>query len=180
MKNQASRKRNQVVRRTCPCLIRAIADRGLKVCLMPCLGLEDAIGTAVRQACYIVAEKLRPKVTVLGCAPALFVGAEEDVIYVLSYPVVAIEACPYACGSRMCQRYGKEPDAVIYAHEFFRQAGIDLSGESNYILGEIGQRAAELLAEKIVETVDNLLLSEVRKVAKVSSEQRAKGSIKSG
>lgn len=173
-------KSGQVKRRTCPCLIRAIADRGVKVCLMPCLGLEDAIGTAVRQACYIVAEELRPKVTVLGCAPALFVGAEEDIIYVLSYPVIAIEACSYACGTRMCRRYGKEPNAVIYADEFLREFGIDLGVESNYILGELGQRASKLLAERIVEEVDRLLLSEVRRVAKVTSKQRAEGGAEGG
>lgn len=155
--------------RTCPCLIEAVADRGIKVCLLPCLGLEDAIGTAVRQACYRVAEDLRPNLSALGCIPALFVGAEEDVVYVLSYPVLAIEACNYGCATRMCQKYGKEPDAVIYARDVLRKAGIKLADESNYLLGKKGEQAVEVIAQKMVEELDRLVFEEVRRRAKAAA-----------
>ena len=160
-------------RMTCPCLLDAVAGAGVKVCLLPCLGLEDAVGTAVRQACYVVAEDLRPKLSALGCIPALFVGAEEDIVYVLSYPVLAIEACDYACATRMCRRYGKEPDAVIFAREVLKEAGIDLSEESNYILGPEGERAVEVIAGRMVEELDRLVMREVE--ARAASGVSARG-----
>lgn len=50
-----------------------------KVCIQPCLGINEALTTIGRQACYAAYLELGAEAADLGCAPALYAEVAEDI-----------------------------------------------------------------------------------------------------
>jgi len=128
-----------------------------KVCLQPCLGLrkEAVLG---RQALYIVHEDLRPEVTVLGCGPALNADVQEDVDFINTHPVLAVEACELDCATKLVAKKGKQAARTLRIAEVAKGLGIDLASlPERHIDGD--HPAVQALAAQIAEQVDQLLAS---------------------
>lgn len=128
-----------------------------KVCILACGGLNNVLGTVVRQVAYVLNEDLRPDDTVLGCMPALHAGVQEDIDFITQYPILTIEACEYSCAKRLVQKYSQKNMVTVMAEDFLKEKNIVLEKDTPERLSAEGKRAVELLAEFCASKVDELL-----------------------
>lgn len=126
-----------------------------KVCLQPCLGLrkESVLG---RQAFYVVHEDLRNEQTVLGCGPALNANVQEDVDFIASYPVLALEACELDCATRLVDKKGQKVARRVRVPELAAELGIEIASLPEHHI-DPGHPAVQKLAKRIAEMVDEML-----------------------
>ena len=126
-----------------------------KVCLQPCLGLrkEAVLG---RQALYVIHEDLRPDTTVLGCGPALNANVQEDVDFINSYPVLAVEACELDCATRLVDKKGRQAARTIRIADLAEELKLDLGALPEGHI-EHDDPAVQAVAKRIAEHVDELL-----------------------
>jgi len=72
-----------------------------KICIQPCLGINENLTTIGRQGCYAAYLTLGPDRADLGCAPALYAEVEEDVQFVRNDWVIVIESCDKGCATHL-------------------------------------------------------------------------------
>src|SRR5512136_2347048 len=77
-----------------------------KVAVIPCAGMDKALGSVARACAFIVVEKLRPDKTVLVCIPPLIVGAKPYSEIVRKYPVIPIDGCAERCATKIAVKSG--------------------------------------------------------------------------
>ena len=126
-----------------------------KVCLQPCLGLRKE-SVLCRQAFYVVHEDLRPEQTVLGCGPALNANVQEDLDFINTYPVLAVEACDKDCATALVAKKGQQAARTLRVTEIARELGIDLAALPDGQL-DTADPAVQTLAKHIAGVVDELL-----------------------
>ena len=126
-----------------------------KVCLQPCLGLRKE-SVLCRQAFYVVHEDLRPEQTVLGCGPALNANVQEDLDFINTYPVLAVEACDKDCATALVAKKGQQAARTLRVTEIARELGIDLAALPDGQL-DAADPAVQTLAKHIAGVVDELL-----------------------
>jgi uncharacterized metal-binding protein len=127
-----------------------------KVCLQPCLGLRKE-SVLCRQAFYVAHEDLRPEQTVLGCGPALNANVQEDVDFINTYPVLAVEACEKDCATKLVAKKGQRAARTLRVPELAAQLGIDLSALPEGVNFPSDSPAVQALAQRIATIVDEML-----------------------
>jgi len=131
---------------------------GEVVTLQPCLGLTSLEGTVGRQACYVVAEDLLPGKINLGCSPALYARVWEDIDFIESFPVIAVESCEKACANKIIrEEFGRSATSTLYVAEILKEAGISLEGKTHRDVEPTDCEPVQVVAKRIAAEVDRLL-----------------------
>jgi uncharacterized metal-binding protein len=126
-----------------------------KVCLQPCLGLRKE-SVLCRQAFYVVHEDMRPEATVLGCGPALNANVQEDLDFINTFPVLAVEACEKDCATKLVAKKGQTAARTLRVTELAKELGIDLAALPEGHI-DTDDPAVQTLAKHIAAVVDELL-----------------------
>ena len=124
-----------------------------KVGVIACSGEELAGGTVTRLAALKVLEELRPDETVTICLPLFLAGGEQDRAFARFYPTIAVDGCEKRCAARGTEMHSGKPAAEIVVTDLVD--GDDL-GTGRQLSAE-GAVAADIVAERIAETADDLL-----------------------
>ncbi|MCC6443071.1 MAG: hypothetical protein IT210_06385 [Armatimonadetes bacterium] len=128
------------------------------VTLQPCLGLNSLESTIGRQACYAVAEDMRPGKINLGCSPALYARVWEDIHFIEAFPVIAVESCEKACANKIIrEEFGQTVTRTLYVQDILKEAGFLLEGKPRKEIEPIASEPVQIVARKIAEEVDRLL-----------------------
>ncbi len=127
-----------------------------KVGIVACSGEEIAEGTVTRLAALKVLEELRPQDTVTICLPLFLAGGEGDRAFARFYPTIAVDGCELRCAARATEQYSGKPAAGIVVSDLVAEHGLERPAGRRR-LNEAGRQAVELTAQRMAETVDNLL-----------------------
>ncbi|NIM05886.1 MAG: hypothetical protein GTO55_00425 [Armatimonadetes bacterium] len=126
-----------------------------KVTLQPCLA-QDRLSIIARQACYVVHEDWRPEQTVLGCAPALNAGVQEDIDFIKLYPVIAVESCEKDCSTKLVAKSGEKATVTLRMPEILAEIGADPSSVPEGHV-DCEHEVVQAVAQRLLAEVDRLL-----------------------
>ena len=127
-----------------------------KVGIVACSGEELAEGTVTRLAALRVLEQLRPNDTVTICLPLFLAGGEGDRAFARFYPTISVDGCELRCAARATEKYSNKPAASIMVRDVIEENKLDLP-QGKRCLNAAGQQAVDITAERIANTVDELL-----------------------
>jgi len=137
-----------------------------KVGIVACSGEELAEGTITRLAALKVLEQSRPNRTVTICLPLFLAGGEGDRAFARFHPTIALDGCDKRCAAHGTEMYSGKPAASILVHDIID----DVIGEENgggqpdlgraRQLSAYGKQIVDAVAERITQTVDELLGAE--------------------
>jgi uncharacterized metal-binding protein len=127
-----------------------------KVGIVACSGEELAEGTVTRLASLKVLEQLRPGETVTICLPLFLAGGEGDRAFARFYPTIAVDGCELRCAARATEMYSGKPAASLIVRDVVAQEGLD-QPQGLRRLNPAGEAAVNATAERLAETVDELL-----------------------
>jgi hypothetical protein len=98
-----------------------------KVCIQPCLGINENLTTIGRQGAYAAFLRLGGDNANLGCAPALYADVQEDVDFLFSDWVIGVESCDKCCANHLVAQKGGAVHATVRVDELLAAAGFDLA-----------------------------------------------------
>jgi uncharacterized metal-binding protein len=125
-----------------------------KVGIVACSGEELPEGTVTRLAALKVLEQLRPADTVTICLPLFLAGGEGDRAFACFYPTIAVDGCDKRCAARATEIYSGKPAASVVVSDLVAaRAGL---GSARRLNGT-GIRAVDAVADRVAQTVDELL-----------------------
>ena len=127
-----------------------------KIGIVACSGEELAEGTVTRLAALRVLEKLRPNDTVTICLPLFLAGGDGDRAFARFYPTISIDGCELRCAARATEKYSNVPASSIMVRDLIEKYKLD-QPEGKRHLDSAGLQAVNITAEKIANTVDELL-----------------------
>jgi len=127
-----------------------------KVGIVACSGEELPEGTVTRLAALKVLEKLRPADTVTICLPLFLAGGEGDRAFAKFYPTIAVDGCELRCAARATEMYSSKPAASVMVRDLIAENSLD-QPQGRRRLNAAGLQAVDLTAERIADTVDELL-----------------------
>ncbi len=128
-----------------------------KVAVTPCAGVGQIFGPITREAGYRLVEEQYPDETVLVCMPALSVNVQEDIDFILDYPVLVLNGCKDRCASKLVSEKGGQIDEEVYLPDILREERLSLHGETRSKLGPKSQLAIEKMALHAGEKITKLL-----------------------
>ena len=126
-----------------------------KVAVIPCAGLDKALGSVARACAFIVVEKLRPDKTVLVCIPPLVAGVKPYSEILKTHPSIPIDGCAERCATKIAVKNGARIKARILIPESVQKHNLKPKSASD--IGSEGEKLAEKLAEEIAIEIDRLL-----------------------
>jgi hypothetical protein len=126
-----------------------------KVGIVACSGEELAEGTITRLAALKVLEQIRPNQTVTICLPLFLAGGEGDRAFARFHPTIALDGCDKRCAALGTERYSGKPAASIVVGEGNGTEQPDLGRARR--LSAAGLQAVDAVAERLTQTVDDLL-----------------------
>jgi glycine cleavage system H protein len=126
-----------------------------KVAIIPCAGMDKALGSVARACAFIVVEKLRPDKAVLVCIPPLVVGAKPYSEIVKTCPVIPIDGCAERCATKIAVKSGAKIRGRVLIPENAQK--LNLKPKSASEIGPDGEKLAEKLAEEIAAEIDRLV-----------------------
>lgn len=124
-----------------------------KVGIVACSGEEMPEGTVTRLAALKVLEQLRRESTVTICLPLFLAGGEGDRAFARFYPTVALDGCEKRCAARGTELYSGKPAASVVVTDLV--SGDQLGSARR--LSVAGMEAVDAVADRVAETVDELL-----------------------
>jgi uncharacterized metal-binding protein len=127
-----------------------------KVGLIACSGEELPEGTISRLAALKVLEHLRSSDTVTICLPLFLAGGEGDRTFARFYPTIAIDGCEKRCAARATEMYSGKPASSLVISQIITEEGLGIP-EGRRRLNVNGRMVVDVVAEKIVNLVDNLI-----------------------
>lgn len=127
-----------------------------KVGIVACSGEELPEGTVTRLAALKVLEQLRPAETVTICLPLFLAGGEGDRAFARFYPTIAVDGCNLRCAARGTEMYSGKPAASLVVSDLVQQNGLE-QPKGLRQLNNAGKQAVDLMAEHIVDQVDQIL-----------------------
>ena len=125
------------------------------VVVVPCSGIGKAFGTVAREAGYDLCDDLRPDTTRLVALSKLVLGDEAACARVRSSPAITIDGCKLKCAAALVKHSGgtiAREVAVLDAYRLHRE----LKPDGVAVLNPEGLRLARIIAEAVVELVDDL------------------------
>lgn len=132
-----------------------------KVCLQPCLGINDNLTTIGRQAVYLAAQRLGPDHADVGCAPALYANVQEDVDFLCNDWVVAVESCDKQCANHLVAEKGGPVHATVRVDELLAGKGFDLASLPREH-APLDHPAVVAVADELVRVAEELWLGEAQ------------------
>lgn len=127
-----------------------------KICVFPCNGLFHPCGEISRSAVYDAVNKIEH--TVLGCLPATAVGVQEDIEFIIKYPVVAVEGCHKKCIEKVLAKRGAKPLCSVVVKEILDLKGLKISNElKDWSLPDL--KKIELVSNHVSGCVHKLLMN---------------------
>ena len=130
-----------------------------KVCLQPCLGINDNLTTIGRQGCYLAHSKLGAERADLGCAPALYANVQEDVDFLFNDWMIAVESCEKQCANHLIAVKGGPVHATVRVDELLAAKGFDLASLPREH-APLDHPAVVAVAEEIIRVAEELASSE--------------------
>ncbi len=127
-----------------------------KVGIVACSGEELPEGTITRLAALRVLEKLRPNDTVTICLPLFLAGGEGDRAFARFYPTIAIDGCALRCAEKATEKFSNKPAVSVNVRNVIEENGL-AEPEGRRQLNKAGLDAVDKVAEKIVDSVDELM-----------------------
>jgi uncharacterized metal-binding protein len=127
-----------------------------KVGIIACSGEELSEGTVTRLAALRVLEQMRPNDTVTICLPLFLAGGEGDRAFARFYPTIAVDGCELRCAARATEMYSNKPAASIMVRDLISEYKLEPT-QGRRRLNAAGLQAVNLTAEKIAQTVDELV-----------------------
>ncbi len=124
--------------------------------VIPCSGIGKSLGTVGRKAAYKVVEELRPQHTRITCLALLTVGDEETLKQVREHPCISIDGCPTRCSQKNIETSNGRLMKSLMVTDMLRSHR-DLKPEGIIELNPEGCELANLLAEEIAKTVDEIM-----------------------
>jgi uncharacterized metal-binding protein len=124
-----------------------------KVGIVACSGEELPEGSVTRLAALKVLEQLRPVDTVTICLPLFLAGGEGDRAFARFYPTIAVDGCEKRCAARGTEMYSGKPAASVVVTDLVTGDGLGRARRLN----EAGLQAVDAVAERVAQTVDELL-----------------------
>ncbi len=125
------------------------------VLVIPCGGIDKALGSISREATHIAVDELRPGVSDTLCLSLLVVGDKDARRKVRELPCITVDGCPTGCARKVVELAGGVPMAVLRVHDLCMEQG-NLRPERITELDEAGQLLASVLAEQIAAEVDEI------------------------
>ena len=126
-----------------------------RVAVIPCAGMDKALGSVARACAFEVVEKLRPGKAVLVCIPPLVAGVKSYSEIVKRYPSIPIDGCAERCATKIAVKNGARIKARILIPESVQKHNLKPGSASD--IGPDGEKLAEKLAEEIAVEVDRLV-----------------------
>jgi len=126
-----------------------------KVAIIPCAGMDKALGSLARACAFIVVEKLRSDKAVLVCIPPLVAGVKSYSEIVKRYPSIPIDGCAERCATKIAVKNGARIRGRILIPESIQKHNLKPKSASD--IGPDGEKLAEKLAEEIATEIDKLL-----------------------
>ncbi len=126
-----------------------------KVAIIPCAGMDKALGSVARACAFEVVEKLRPGKAVLVCIPPLVAGVKSYLEIVKSHPSIPIDGCAERCATKIAAKNGARIKGRILIPECAQKHNLKPKSASD--IGPEGEKLVEKLAEEIVTEIDKLL-----------------------
>jgi len=126
-----------------------------KVAVIPCAGMDKALGSVARACAFKVVENLRPDKAVLVCIPPLIAGVKPYSEMVKAYPSIPIDGCVERCATKIAVKNGARIKARILIPESVQKYKLKPKSASD--IGPDGERLAEKLAEEIAAEIDRLV-----------------------
>lgn len=123
-----------------------------KIPVVPCSGIGKSLGSAAREAAYVLTEDLQPDKTRIMALALLVMGDEEAKREVAGGPAVAIDGCKLECASRSLDSCGaSRVHKVAILDVLRRHRGLKPEGVCD--LNEDGLKLARAAAEEAAEAV---------------------------
>jgi len=135
-----------------------MSDNEEPIVIVPCSGIGKTFGTVSREAAYEVCDELRPDATRLVALSKLVLGEEEARERVRGSPVITIDGCKLMCAAKLVTQTGGTVLREVAVLDVYRRHK-DLKPDGIAELNEAGRRLARVLAEEIVETIDDVRAS---------------------
>jgi hypothetical protein len=132
-----------------------------KVCLQPCLGINDNLTTIGRQGAYLAAQRLGSERADLGCAPALYANVQEDVDFLFNDWVVAVESCEQQCANHLVAEKGGPVHATVRVDELLAGQGFDLASLPREH-APLDHPAVVAVADELLRVADELWAGEAQ------------------
>jgi glycine cleavage system H protein len=126
-----------------------------RVAIIPCAGMDKALGSVARACAFIVVEKLRPNKAVLICIPPLVAGVKPYSEIVKRYPSIPIDGCAERCATKIAVKSGARIRGRVLIPESVQKHKLKPNSASD--IGPDGEELAEKLAEEIALEIDRLL-----------------------
>jgi len=126
-----------------------------KVAIIPCAGMDKALGSVARACAFIVVEKLRPDKAILVCVPPLIAGVKPYSEIIKMHPSITIDGCAERCATKIAAKNGARIRGRIMIPESVQKH--KLKPKSSSDIGPDGERLAEKLAEEIAAEIDRLV-----------------------
>jgi len=126
-----------------------------RIVVVPCSGIGKTFGSVSRDAAYEVCDELRPDATRLLALSKLVLGEEEARQQVRSGRTVTIDGCKLMCAAKLVAQSGGtivREVAVLDVYRRHRHLKPDGIAEMN----EAGKQLAQVVAQEIVETIDQI------------------------
>ena len=126
-----------------------------RIVVVPCSGIGKTFGSVSRDAAYEVCDELRPDATRLLALSKLVLGEEEARQQVRSGRTVTIDGCKLMCAAKLVAQSGGtivREVAVLDVYRRHRHLEPDGIAEMN----EAGKQLAQVVAQEIVETIDQI------------------------
>ncbi len=126
-----------------------------KVGVVSCSGEACVEGTISRVATRLVLEDLRSENTVTICLPLFLAGGEDERMFAMHFPTIAVDGCEKRCGKIAIEKYsGKTVDAIVVS-EILEKGEIPRP-TSRRTLDEKGIEVALRVAREIAERIDKI------------------------
>jgi uncharacterized metal-binding protein len=126
-----------------------------KVAVVPCSGIGKSLGSAAREAAFILTEDLRPDKTKIIALSLLVLGDEETKHDVAGGEAVAIDGCKLECAAKglACSGPSKVHKVAVF-DVVRRHRGLKPAGVCD--LNEDGLRLARAVAGEAAKIVDDV------------------------
>jgi len=125
-----------------------------KVAIIPCAGMDKALGSVARACAFRVVEKLRPDKAVLVCIPPLVAGVKPYSEIVKTHPSITIDGCAERCATKIAVKNGARIRGRILIPESVQKHNLKPNSASD--IGLDGEKLAEKIAEEIVAEIDRI------------------------
>ena len=126
-----------------------------KVAVIPCAGMDKALGSVACACAFEVVEKLRPDEAVLVCIPPLVAGVKPYSEIVKIHPSIPIDGCAERCATKIAVKNGARIKGRVLIPECVQKYNLKPKSASD--VGPDGEKLAKKLAEEIAAEIDRLV-----------------------